>query len=88
MNALPQGPASPETKALKSAGAHIQIYPEIIVLRQDIGADVQITEIMEDNSGTMSKTFTGLHEDEELLVRLSTVINGKVISSISKIMKT
>ena len=66
----------------------MHIYPEIVVLNKDLDTDIQISEIMEDNSVTMSKTFTGLDVDEELLVRVSTVFDGKIVSSVSKILKT
>ena len=66
----------------------MHIYPEIVVLNKDLDTDIQISEIMEDNSVTMSKTFTGLDVDEELLVRVSIVIDGKIVSSVSKILKT
>ena len=66
----------------------MHIYPEIVVLNKDLDADIQISEIMEDNSVTMSKTFTGLDAEEELLVRVSTVIDEKILSSVSKILKT
>ena len=82
-----QGPASPESQALRSAGAQIQLYPEIIVLSQDIDAEIQISEVMVDNSAIMSKTFTGLNEDEEYLVKVNTVIDGKVVSSVSQVLK-
>ena len=66
----------------------MHIYAEIVVLNKDLDTDIEISEIMEDNSVTMSKTFTGLGVDEELLVRVSTVIDGKIVSSVSKILKT
>ena len=83
-----KGPASTEIQALKSAGAQIHIYPEIIVLNSDIESEIQISEVMADNSETMSKTFTGLNEGKELLARVSTVIDGKVVSSVSKVVIT
>ena len=66
----------------------MHIYPEIVVLNKDLDTDIEISEVMEDNSVTMSKTFTGLGVDEELLVRVSTVFDGKIVSSVSKILKT
>ena len=66
----------------------MHLYAEIVVLNKDLDTDIEISEIMEDISVTMSKTFSGLDVEEELLVRVNTVIDGKIVSSVSKILKT
>eukprot|EP00092_Neocalanus_flemingeri_P023673 GFUD01025675.1.p1 GENE.GFUD01025675.1~~GFUD01025675.1.p1 ORF type:complete len:440 (+),score=100.43 GFUD01025675.1:24-1322(+) len=80
-----RAPASTESRALTSAGAQIDIYTEIIAFNNQIEDENQISEVIADSSETMSKTFAGLNEGEEFLARVSTVMDGTVVSSVSKI---
>ena len=54
----------------------------------NIEDDNQISEVIAESSETMSKIFAGLNEGKEFLARVNTVMDGKVISSVSKIVRT
>ena len=82
-----QGPTSQESQALKLAGAAIELYPEIVGVSEDTDTEIQISEVMVADSEIKSKTFINLAKDEEYIVRINTIIDGKVISSVAQIIK-
>ena len=69
------------------AGAAIELYPEIVGVSEDTDTEIQISEVMVADSEIKSKTFINLAKDEEYIVRINTIIDGKVISSVAQIIK-
>ena len=69
------------------AGAAIELYPEIVSVSEDTNTEIQISEVMVADSEIKSKTFINLAKDEEYIVRINTIIDGKVISSVAQIIK-
>ena len=56
-------------------------------MSEDTDTEIQISEVMVADSEIKSKTFINLAKDEEYIVRINTIIDGKVISSIAQIIK-
>ena len=69
------------------AGAAIELHPEIVGVGEDTNTEIQISEVMVADSEIKSKTFINLAKDEEYIVRINTIIDGKVISSVAQIIK-
>ena len=65
----------------------IELYPEIVGVSEDTDTEIQISEVMDADSDIKSKTFINLGEDEEYIVRINTIIDGKIISSVAQIIK-
>ena len=49
---------------------------------------MDLSDIVEDNSHVHKKIFTGVGVDLEIIAKVSLIMNGKVISSSSKFIKT